>query len=975
MALADQLPADRPDFSQMAKGIVAELVDAQVIEKVWKGQEPVLVKVVEIFLGTAMGLIGTLGAQLAESMINAEDIAGPAFNRLASTALRDITGIDVDLSTRPGQRGARAGAARNVGAGILQALTGISNGAAGAGGELQPSTQAAEDYLTFMVQMSLEGWLQGLTGELFTAGAVDSLGDLDDTLANALGLARVSRAVIRPFVSATVSTPAEWQINKTYRPTLLGAAEAIRQFLRGRWTPAQMTEELARHGYSDDRIEALVNAQRKFLSVGELYDQFELELTSDDEAIQHLRDQGYDEHAAAARWQLERKQPFLKEQDAIAAALISAYASWQIDDFTFDRELANSGIRPYIHTFIRRTAERRREVNRPQLSDSEFREAVRLGIRNVIDYRGYLRRRGFTEDDVATKELMLRRELDSSREADELKRRQTEERAAEKAAAAAKRAEREAELAAERAVTEPTRKDVAAAFVRGLVSEDYYRDFLATSKYAPDTIAFLIELARQDRAAYVADQARRAELESRAREIELNLGQLERAVAGGYLSVSEYGGILRSRGYVAGDVELLQRLAQDKADQAEDARRRRELADQKAAAAGLSLAQLDAAVLRGVITFADYDARLAAAGVGDVDRAILAQLVNVKLAELADERARRDANEAKARARGLSLGDFERAVLAGLKTLDEYAAALIRAGFEPAAATTMRELLALDVETRQAAAAARQAAAERASSRGLSLSDLERAVRWNVLTLAEYRAALDALGYKGSAQDVIVETFVRELQAQRDEEARREEIRSEAGRRALPLADIERAVLAGWLTLDEYAQRLDGFGYSADDREILVKLLGDELAEVERQRAVRDQAAGELGARQLSLGDFEAAVKAGVRTIDEYGAFLSTQGFDQAARSTLVALLARELQDVNRAQVLREAVAGAGGARDISVSQSEALVRAKLRTIDEHFAWLEAQGFSDSDAALLSLLLESQLAAAAAKQPGTNNNQ
>lgn len=969
----NQDPFQPPDLQAFAKTIVNNLVSVENIERLWKGSEPSAIKVIEIMIGVVMGLLGTIGAELARGLMNGEDIAEPAFRRLASAALKDITGVEADVELGVGQGDRRRAAAQSIGAGILKALSGITPGAGGASGNIQPSTQPAENYLSFVVQMALEGWLTDITGELLTLGAVEQLGDLDDALAGALGLQRTSRAVMRPFIDTTVATPARWQLNKVYRPELLGVGEAVRQYLRGRWTVEQLREELARQGWSDDRIDAHVNAQRKFLSIGELADAERLGLMSAEDAQQHLRDQGYDEQTANLRYRLELARELLREEEQLATAIIGAYASYQIDDFEFERAIADAPISVFLQARVRSVGRMQRRLNDRDLSDGEFQDAVKRGIRSTIEYRAYLRRRGFKEEAIATKELLLRDEIRHEDQARQAKALREAELAKEKAEREARARAREEEIARDKAVTEPSRNDVAQAFVRGLVSEDFYRSFLVTAKYDAESTAFLLDLARQDRERYLADQQRRDELAERAGKDALSIAQLERAVVGGLLSVAEYGGILRDRGFSANDVAILLRLTEQRIAELADARRRREEAERRAGEQGLSLAQIEQAVLRGITSMSDYDTWLDRAGFAPVDRAVLVQLLADKLAEYNAQRARRRANEDQARARSISLPDLERAVLAGVSTLEEYELALMRADFDNQSINTLVELLALELDARELAKRKREEAEQRANSRGLSLADLARAVRWNVLTVDQYRAAVEALGYRGADLDVIVETFVRELQAQREDERRRAELRELAGERKLPLEDIERAVLGGWLSLDDYTSRLESFGYDESDRRILRALLGDELAEVERQRNARSQAASTLQARQISLADFEAAVRAHVRSIEEYGAFLLEQNFDQAARSTLIALLARELGDVERAAQLREAIAASADPRLPALLASEDSVAVERRTLREHFDAVLAAGFSQEESALLTQWLDQQLYAKKKTAPGGSN--
>ena len=326
MALTDpnQDPFEPADLPAALKTLANHLVSVETIERITKGSEPLVVKGIEVLLGTIIGLFGTVAAEFAKSVIAAEDIAEPAFRRLASAALKDITGVEVDVSPGVGRGGGRRGAAQTVGAAMLQALSGINAGGVGPGGVLQPTTRPAEDYITFVVNMAMEGWLTDITGEMLTLGAVEQLGDLDDALSSALGLPRMSRAVLRPFMNATVATPATWQINKTYRPELLSVAVAVQQFHRGRWTREQLDEELARQGWSADRIDAFVNGQRKFFSAGDVRTFVDRGYWSMDIGLQQLRDQGYDENAAVDALRLEGLRRIEQLEASEAAPIIAA---------------------------------------------------------------------------------------------------------------------------------------------------------------------------------------------------------------------------------------------------------------------------------------------------------------------------------------------------------------------------------------------------------------------------------------------------------------------------------------------------------------------------------------------------------------------------------------------------------------------------------------------------------------------------
>ncbi len=110
-----------------------------------------------------------------------------------------------------------------------------------------------------------------------------------------LGLGRLTRLALKPLFQNLVAIPMTWAFNKQYTPTLLGANEAVHAFNNGLFTGDQLNEELARHGYSTDRRNALQAFHTKYPSEADLF-LLDLagQLSSDDHRIT-LRRIGYDD--------------------------------------------------------------------------------------------------------------------------------------------------------------------------------------------------------------------------------------------------------------------------------------------------------------------------------------------------------------------------------------------------------------------------------------------------------------------------------------------------------------------------------------------------------------------------------------------------------------------------------------------------------------------------------------------------------
>jgi hypothetical protein len=133
------------------------------------------------------------------------------------------------------------------------------------------------------------------------------------------GGSRITRRVLAPFIDDGIVTPAKWATAKQYRPTLLSAGAAAEAYMRGDWTIEQLTEELARQGWSDERIQVTVDNARKRLTLDELiFRHFRGEI-SDVETAQLARALGYDEATTAAKLAIEDA----KRIDALHAPIVN----------------------------------------------------------------------------------------------------------------------------------------------------------------------------------------------------------------------------------------------------------------------------------------------------------------------------------------------------------------------------------------------------------------------------------------------------------------------------------------------------------------------------------------------------------------------------------------------------------------------------------------------------------------------------
>jgi hypothetical protein len=166
-----------------------------------------------------------------------------------------------------------------------------------------------------------------------------------------------------------------------------------------------------------------------------------------------------------------------------------------------------------------------------------------------------------------------------------------------------------------------------------------------------------------------------------------------------------------------------------------------------------------------------------------------------------------------------------RAAQLGVVSPNVYQARLLEAGYSTDDIALEVDLLLTEIADVQAQRARREASGAAATERGLSLAQLEHAVKLHEATIDAYRARAFALGYVDADVSLLARVLERELATERDAEARRTTIDGELATRQLSLAQLEDAVKQGFKTVDAFQRELQALGYGADDAELLVALL------------------------------------------------------------------------------------------------------------------------------------------------------
>jgi hypothetical protein len=894
---------DEPNFSSDAKPSMQQLVD-YFIDSLFDGKRVDQVQRA-VYNGTAGGSTLAGGAAVAASDAlleffgkfaakieeHVEHVAGPVLATIAGHLIGRPVSISELRRSASGEGNSELGGA--VAKIAIDAMSGPP-------GELKPGQEGAERLLGTLAQLVFNGWFETTAFELITTAIPDmdsfeSIAELPHDLIDALGLGRLSRVALRPLVQTCVATPLQWQVNKTYRPQLLAASEVIRQLTRGRWSREQVFEELARQGYSDDRIEALLAGAAKQLSIDDAFFLARVGTLTYNDVVTQLRAQGYEQETAELALNALRAKRIESIRDDSLAALKRAYTNRYISDSEFTNYISAIIPNDAEQAAVEVAAQTVRELNMQRLSHGEIRDAVTVGIASFGDYRRWMTLEGYESDDQLTLELLLRHSIDKTKLIDQHRAQALAERAAEKAARDEQRAAKLAQVESDRALKRRgTAGDLERAVVRGLIPIDRYAEVLRAG-YDADTVQLLVSLVEDDRQRYLAQQAATDVARKRAGARNVDVGAVETAVLEDVISLDEFRTRLAGLGFAPADVALLAAtVAAKKADRDKAAADRRDAA-LAASRKSINLARFEQLVRKGVRTMAQYDALLSSLGYDDASRAGILELLQLRIGDDASAATIRTSAAPALTAKGLSLEQFRRAVLLGQKSEADYQAFLVSQNFTADAIALLAAELHDDLDQADAARQRRDEAAATTSSRTLPLATIRRAVQLGVVSPDLYQQRLEETGY--SSDDVAIEmdllvTEIADIQAAR---ARRAQLSSTTDARSLSLAQLERAVKAGVSPIDDYRAKAIELGYSAADVQTISGVLERELLQQADAQARHDQVAGELAARNLSLSQLEAAVKGGLKSVEQYGVDLAELGYAADDVDLLVELLQQKL--------------------------------------------------------------------------------
>jgi hypothetical protein len=846
---------------------------------------------------TLCKLLGEIGVMLAKTLMAAEPIVIPAFAGFAGEIIANMFGAEVspsafaDRANKPG-RLAAADAIVDV---VWKNIT------AGTPNPLTASDEPAKRFAAVSVNAAIEGWFQSHVITLLESIVPSDVLHMNDwhklasSVERTLPLGRLTRKALGPLASVMVATPLQWKLNDTYRPTGIPTSDAVRQYMRGHITLERLRERLAREGYTEDRIDELINGQRKFFSASDVRTFLYSQHWDNPTAMKHLRDQGYDEQTASDALHLEGLKRIMQNDNAISDAGVTAYANRAIE-----RDYLIGLLSAYIENAAERAlvleiADVRRALAVKHLSPTQAAACVRTGILGFADYRTACERDGYDDEAIDALDLLLRHDVDEAQDIAAARAAQAAERAAAQLAKQQLAARRLADIEAERALQRRgSISDLRAAAVRGLIAIPRLEEVLA-AEYDADTVQIIVDLVNDDRQRYLAQQQAAEDARKRAAARSIDVGTLEQAVLDGVLTMSEFARRLTDLQFTPADATLLTQVLQARKDALDAAAAKRAAAEQQAAIKHIDLTRFESLVRRGHRTLEDYDALLSSLGYDDASRAAMQELLQLKVNDDRAAEQLRAAAAAQSTATGPTLEQMRRAVILGVRTQDQFDTYLTANGYTADAHAILVAELQSDVAEADAARQRREAADQARREPVLPLATVERAARLGLVTPDVYLERLRADGYDEDDVAIASDLLLTEIADVQDKRQQRDQAAPAAKDGGLTLAQVEADVMAGTASIEDYRARAIALGLVADDAAALTDLLAAEVSAYGDAELLRADADTDSAGKGLSLAQLEGAVRAGVKTLDEYRSDVMDLGYAPDAAALLAAVLAHQL--------------------------------------------------------------------------------
>jgi hypothetical protein len=414
-----EIPAvTTPDLKSTAQLAASGLSSAGFWNDAWLGLWAGLVEALKIVLTILAGAFDDVAALLTSFFTAAQGQDTPGFNNLVAAVLSDTLGVEVsaaDLQQAQFESG-RVGAMRAVGGDLFNTLanefisgTASADAGGGIGGlpgvpgtPLTPEqgVEAAKAFIGFALSFAVR---QGNVAFLSSALPWEWLGGIreyGEMMAKNLGLGRLVRRALQPYIQTLISTPLQEALNRQYRPHVLDAKQIAGAFIRGEIDRSTYSDLLTGLGYKDRDIELLIADTYTRLNQGELLLLNETGAISDNDLLAGVQKLGFNSSDIPLLIQARQLEQTQKLDVAYAEMLADDLAEGRIDQGTYTSILSTLKIPPMVRDAATRNAAHRTERRHKHLSLGFLKRAYMNAVITIDEYLAGAAALGYAQDEI-----------------------------------------------------------------------------------------------------------------------------------------------------------------------------------------------------------------------------------------------------------------------------------------------------------------------------------------------------------------------------------------------------------------------------------------------------------------------------------------------------------------------------------------------------------------------------------------------
>jgi hypothetical protein len=411
-------PVLTPDLKQSAKLSSAGWRDSNIIPHIVSSVFAVLIDGLQKMITLLAGVFDDIAALVTEFFTAAQGQDTPGFNRLVAAVLSDTLGVEVNAADLQAAQfeGGRVAAMDKVGADLFNTLgnefisqQATSEPGAGIGGlpgnpgvPLTPEqgVKAAQSFIGFALSFAVRQGNVAFLSSALPWEWLSGIREYGEMMAKNLGLGRLVRRALQPYIQTLIAAPLQEALNRQYRPHVLDAKQIASAFIRGDIDASDYRNRLQGLGYKDGDIDLLIRDTYTRLNQGEVFILHENGIISDSDAQARILALGFNSSDFPLLQQARQYNAVQGADRKYADILATEHAEGLIDDTLFENEVLGLRIPKLERDAIIRNAVARRHQKRKQLSLGFMRRAYLDGQATIDELMAHVLALGYNQADA-----------------------------------------------------------------------------------------------------------------------------------------------------------------------------------------------------------------------------------------------------------------------------------------------------------------------------------------------------------------------------------------------------------------------------------------------------------------------------------------------------------------------------------------------------------------------------------------------